>query len=83
MAVVANLLAALFAFGAAAFWFASARVKIPAPETYWDQMPETAPFLIAFRRSISLSRNAAICAAISAILTAISIAGSNFQPWPH
>ena len=64
---------AIFAVGAAWFWFRSASVRLPAPGTYWDKVPETDPWLIATRRSARFNRIAASLAGMSALCSALVV----------
>ena len=63
---VVDGLGALTAFAAAVLWFLSAAGSTPQLGAYWGAVPETDPFLIAFRRSARLNRWAAGMAGVSA-----------------
>jgi hypothetical protein len=70
--LVAELSASVFAFAAALYWFKSAAVKLPAPGTYWDSMPESDPWLIATRNAARFNRTGAVFAGLSALSTALT-----------
>jgi hypothetical protein len=70
---VAESATAVFAIGAAWFWFKSAGVKVPAPGTYWDQTPESDAWLIATRKSARFNRIAATFAGLSALSSALAL----------
>lgn len=76
MQIALTWVSAICAFVAAYFWLRSAQGQPPAPKTYWDAMPETDPFLMAFRRSLRQSRWGAIFAALSALALGASLLSS-------
>jgi hypothetical protein len=51
-----DVAAALFAFGAAVFWFLSAYGKLPPMVTHWDATPENDPFRMAVTFSAKMNR---------------------------
>ena len=69
-------------FTAAALWWLSARVHLPAPGQYWVQAPDTDPFLMAIRHSADLSGWAARFAAGSVVLAALASWVRSRQLWP-
>ena len=69
-----ELIAALFALGAAGFWFASAsRKPLPQMLTYWGFTPESDPFRRAIVFSAKMNGYAALCSCAAAILAAIRL----------
>jgi hypothetical protein len=68
-----DIAAALFAFGAAVFWFLSAYGKLPPMLAYWDATPETDPFRMAVTYAAKLNRWAAGLSGASALCMAIKI----------
>ena len=70
---VCTITAAVLALASAFFWWRSAARSIPAPMTYWDAMPEDAPFIVAVRAT---ARDNAIAAALAGLAAAIGAAGA-------
>jgi hypothetical protein len=68
-----DVAAALFAFGAAAFWFASAYGKLPPMVAYYDAAPKNDPFYTAIRFSAMMNRWAAGLSGASALCMAIKM----------
>jgi hypothetical protein len=66
-------LSALFAFGAAIFWFLSARVDMPVIVLTWGEIKKLEQFYEAIKRAATLNRQAATCAGISATLQAVAL----------
>ena len=64
--------AAMFAFGAAGFWFWSAYGKVPALVAYWGAAPATDPFYASIVKAAALNKYAAIAAGMSALCTGSS-----------
>jgi len=64
--------AALFAFGAAAFWLMSAWGELPEMITYWGSAPPDDPFFQALVHSARMNRLAAWSACISAVLAGVA-----------
>jgi hypothetical protein len=64
-------LSALFAFGAAVFWFLSARVDLPV---IGASLVKRDPFYAALKRAAMWNRWAAACAGVSACLQAVTFA---------
>jgi hypothetical protein len=48
--------------------------------TYWDEMPEDAPFLVAFRKTSADNRIAAALSGATALLGALSVL---VPSWPQ
>ncbi len=65
--------AALFAFGAAVFWFLSAYGKLPPLISYYDYTPDSDPFYKAVKFSAGMNRWAAILSGISAALMGVRL----------
>jgi hypothetical protein len=65
--------AALFAFGAAVFWFLSASGTLPQMVTYWGGAPPNDPFYSAMKFSASMNTSAAVLSGISALCLASKI----------
>ncbi len=59
--------AALTAFVAAVFWFLSAYGKVPPLVAYWDQAPDTDPFVMAVKYAAQMNRWAAGFSGVSAL----------------
>ena len=74
-----GIASAAMAIGSAIFWWRSAARSIPPLETYWDQMPDDAPFLVAMKKTSADNRTAAALSGLAAIFGALSIA---IQTWP-
>jgi hypothetical protein len=68
-----DIAAALFAFGAAVFWFLSAYGKLPPMVAYWDGTPENDPFRMAVAFSVKMNQWAAALSGASALCMAIKI----------
>ena len=69
-----ELIAALFALGAAGFWFASAsRKPLPQMHTYRGATPESDPFRRAIVFSARMNGHAALCSCVAAILAAVRL----------
>lgn len=68
-----DIAAALFAIGAAIFWFLSASGKLPPMKAYWDATPETDPFRIAVVYAAQMNQWAAGLSGASALCMAIKI----------
>ncbi|SDK14329.1 MULTISPECIES: hypothetical protein [Bradyrhizobium] len=68
-----DIAAALFAFGAAAFWFASAYGDLPPMVSYFDAAPATDPLYMAIKRSARMNRWAAGLSGLSALCMAMRI----------
>jgi hypothetical protein len=58
----------IFAFVAAAFWFASAYGKLPPMVTYWGRTPSEDPFYQAVIFSARMNKYAALASGLSALL---------------
>jgi len=70
-----NAGAALSAFVAAGFWFASARGKVPIADPSWGGIGKTdAEIISAMKYSAKLNSIAAVFAGISALFIAVDIA---------
>ena len=67
-----RLASAFFAFGAAAFWLASAWGELPQIITYLGYTPADDPFFQALAYSAKMNRFAAFSAGIAAILAGIA-----------
>ena len=65
--------AALTALVAAVFWFLSAYGKIPPLVAYWDQAPETDPFVMAVQYAARMNRWAAGFSGLSALCMALGL----------
>ena len=65
--------AAVFAFGAAVFWFRSAYGKLPPMLAYWDAAPENDPLYTTIKFSARMNRCAAGFSCASAMCMAIKI----------
>lgn len=65
--------AAVAAFVAAAFWFASAYGKLPKMISYWGYTPETDPYYLAIQFSAKMNRWAAGFSGLSALCMSISL----------
>jgi hypothetical protein len=68
-----DIAAALFAFGAAVFWFRSAYGKLPPMVAYWDATPENDPLYMAVKHSARMNRWAAGLSGLSALCMAMRI----------
>jgi hypothetical protein len=68
-----NIATVLTAFGAAAFWFLSARGKVPGMIAYWNGTPPDDPFYRAFVVSVKMNKWAAVLSGTSAVMFAISL----------
>ena len=68
-----DISAALFAIGAAVFWFLSAYGKLPPMMTYWDSTPEHDPFYMAVKFSAGMNRWAAGLSGLSALCVGIKL----------
>ena len=79
-AFIFGVLSAVAGCGSAFFWWRSAVRVIPAPMTYWDEMPEDAPFLVAFRKTSADNRIAAALSGATALLGALSVL---VPSWPQ
>jgi hypothetical protein len=66
-----RIAAALFAFAAAGFWFASAWDELPPIVPYLGFTPPDDPFTLALAYSVSINRYAAIAAGIAAVLVGV------------
>jgi hypothetical protein len=62
--------AALFAFGAAVFWFLSAFGTVPPMLAYWDGTPPSDPFYSAIKSAAAMNSCAAVLSGISALCMA-------------
>jgi hypothetical protein len=62
-----EIAAAVFAFAAAGFWFASAYGKVPEMLTYWGSTPESDPFFQSIKFSTQMNRYAAALSGLSAL----------------
>jgi hypothetical protein len=71
--LVLDLVSAVFALGAAGFWFWSGVGKLPPMLMYFDGAPPDDPFYKAFVRSVRRNRWAAICAGVSALAMGASL----------
>jgi hypothetical protein len=69
-----DALTALFAFGAAVFWFLSAYGKLPPMVTYFDFTPESDPFLRQLEFSARMNSIAAAYSGVSVLFFSIKIA---------
>jgi hypothetical protein len=65
--------AAVFAIGAAIFWFISAYGELPPMVTYWDAAPSTDPLHMAIKFAARMNRWAAGLSGLSAVCMAIKI----------
>jgi hypothetical protein len=65
--------AAVFAFSAAVFWFASAYGRLPPMVAYWDATPENDPFRMAVTFGVTMNRCAAGLSGASALCMAMKI----------
>ena len=65
--------AAVFAIGAAIFWFLSAHGKLPPMVAYWDAAPPNDPLYVAIKFSAKMNRWAAGLSGLSALCMAIKI----------
>jgi hypothetical protein len=61
-----NIVAAIFAFTAAVFWFRSAWGKLPPMVAYWDQAPANDPLYMAIKFSSRMNTVAAVLSGVSA-----------------
>ncbi len=68
-----ELLSAIAAIVAAAFWFLSATRKLPTILPYWDKTPENDPFFMAIKHSATMNRWAAGFSGVSALCMAVSL----------
>ena len=77
-----EIVAGLFALGAAGFWFLSASPWDPLPQmlTYWGFTPESDPFRQAIVFSAKMNGYAALCSFFGAILAAIRLFMGNVRP---
>lgn len=67
-----EIVAGLFALGAAGFWLASASPWKPLPKmaSYWGAIPEGDPFQQAMMFSSRMNGYAALCSCVAAVLAA-------------
>jgi hypothetical protein len=67
-----EIVAGVFALGAAGFWFLSASPweTLPQIVTYWGYTPESDPFRRAMVFSAKMNGYAALCSYVAAILAA-------------
>lgn len=77
--IMLNLGSALPAFAAAAFWFLSARNKLPPMVSYYDRAPDNDPFFVAVQAGVKLNRQAAYFAALSALCAGLGTLASSVQ----
>lgn len=68
-----DIVAAIFAFIAAVFWFLSAYGKLPPMITYWGGTPEHDPFYQAVKFAAVMNRWAAGFSGLSASCVAIGL----------
>ena len=68
-----SIVSAIFAFGAAAFWFAAGFGKLPPMTTYWNATPSDDPFFQALRRGVVMNRIAAVLAGLSALTMGVAV----------
>ena len=77
--LILAILSAFAGCGSAFFWWRSAARAIPPLETYWDQMPDDAPFMVAIRKTSADNRIAAALSGVTALLAGLSVMS---QAWP-
>jgi hypothetical protein len=65
--------AAVFAIGAAIFWFLSAYGELPPMIAYWDAAPQNDPLYMAIKFSARMNQWAAGLSGVSALCMAIKI----------
>jgi hypothetical protein len=68
--------AALFAFGAAVFWFLSASGTVAPMLAYWGGTPPSDPFYSAIKSAAAMNSCAAVLSGISALLKVSSFIGA-------
>jgi hypothetical protein len=68
-----DIIAAVFAFLAALFWFVSAWGEMPPILPYWDQTPESDPFYKAVKFSARVNRWAALFSGVSALCAGVRL----------
>jgi len=72
----------LLGLAAAGFWWWSAAIPLPTMQSYFDQAPETDPFLMAIRHSSNLNAVAALLTGLSVALAALTSWVRSLQRWP-
>ncbi|MBV8774028.1 MAG: hypothetical protein JO166_17115 [Deltaproteobacteria bacterium] len=77
-----EVIAGMFALGAAVFWLLSASPWEPLPRMlqYWTYIPETDPFRQTLVFSAKMNAYAALCSFFGAILAAIRLFIGNLRP---
>jgi hypothetical protein len=73
METLLDTLAALFALGAAAFWFLSAYGELPPMLSYWDATPANDPFTVGIKYSAKMNRWAAALSGLSAVCVPLKL----------
>ncbi len=58
---------AIFALGAATFWFLSAYGNLPPLQSYWGSAPPDDPFFIALKSSAKMNTIATVFSGLSAL----------------
>jgi hypothetical protein len=71
--------AAVFAIGAAIFWFVSAYGKLPPMVAHWDAAPPSDPLYMAIKFSARMNRWAAGLSGFSALCMAIKIMVARYR----
>jgi len=67
---VVDVLGCAAGVASAIAWFMSAAVKLPAPGSYWDQIPMDDPFFTALRKGARINTYAAAFSGIAALCAA-------------
>ena len=73
-----DVAAAVFAIGAAIFWFLSAYGDLPPMVAYWDAAPPSDPLSRAIKFSAKMNQWAAGLSGLSALLMAIKIVAARY-----
>jgi Na+/proline symporter len=68
-----DIIAAVFAFAAAVFWFLSAYGKLPPMITYWGSTPESDPYYQAVKFSALMNRWASGLSGASALCMGLKL----------
>jgi hypothetical protein len=73
MQIWLDVSAAVFAFAAALFWFASAARKLPPMRMYWNSAPPDDPFYRSVRFSVVMNKWAALLSGLSALCMGVRL----------
>jgi len=73
MVVLFNITTAIFAFGAAIFWWWSASIRLPLVKRTWDGLDNMEKLQGALSHSARMNRYAVICAGFAAFIQALSV----------